>query len=139
MFGYKYTTIKSDGSKKFPKIDEETTHLYCYMNNFTNLNGGVLPNGLLLLSCWANKLTNVDDFPDTIRNLNISCNLIKEIRKLPKDLKILDIKGNPLKNISGIWNCRLEYISYSQINLRNELQLYGIITGCEINESLIMI
>ena len=71
---YPYDIIKLDLSSKqingILNLDEfcNLTELYCNENKITNLDN--LPNSLTILNCNGNKITNFDNLPNSLTELN---------------------------------------------------------------------
>ena len=70
-------------------------NLNCLFNKITLLNN--LPQTLNELYCNNNKITNLNNLPQTLKILNCSSNKLTELDNLPQTLKNLKCYDNSLK------------------------------------------
>ena len=75
-------------------MPENLIELYCFTNKLTNLPD--LPNTLIKLYCYGNQLTILPTLPNTLIELNCSVNKLTNLPNLPENLNHLDCYSNQL-------------------------------------------
>ncbi len=68
--------------------------LNCSLNRISSLDN--LPNSLIELYCNDNNITNLDNLPNKLKILDCSRNNIRNLNNLPKSIEVLKYYGNPL-------------------------------------------
>lgn len=80
-----------------PQITAEIEIVICGNTNISNIDN--FPETVKEIHSWNTKVTKCDKLPKNLIKLDVHSNSIKVIEKLPENLEILNISGNYIKHI----------------------------------------
>ena len=88
---------------ELPELPNDIIKLYCYNNKLTKL--PELPDSLKVISCGNNKLTKFPKLPKGLEQLYCFVNKLTELPELPESLFHLSCWNNnlPYIDLNGYW------------------------------------
>ena len=112
---YHYQECESIKNHKLPN---SLIRLHCYNNKLTSLPD--LPNSLEILNCWNNQLRSLPNLPNSLKELHCSRNQLVSLPNLPNSLIELYCWNNQLTSIPDLPNSLIN-INIGNINI-NKLE-----------------
>jgi len=93
----RYLDYTDQDRKSLPKLPDTLIDLFCFNNRLKFL--PKLPKSLQRLSCSHNILEYLPELPESLEHLHCFNNKLKFLPELPESLKYLDCSRNPLECI----------------------------------------